>query len=55
MSSSRDTQSASPKSKSPEKVTPEQRDMGDALRTVYQKAVEEAVPDEMLDLLGKLN
>ena len=29
--------------------------MGSALRTVYQKAVEEAVPDEMLDLLGKLN
>ena len=31
------------------------RDMGSALRTVYQRAVEEAVPAEMLDLLGKLD
>ena len=31
------------------------RDMGSALRTVYQTTVEEAVPDEMLDLLGKLD
>ena len=30
------------------------RDVGRALRTVYEKAVEEAVPQEMLDLLGKL-
>ena len=30
------------------------RDMGAALRSVYQKTVEESVPDEMLDLLGKL-
>lgn len=29
--------------------------MGAALRSVYQKAVEESVPDEMLDLLGKLD
>ncbi|HEX7656399.1 MAG TPA: NepR family anti-sigma factor [Sphingomonas sp.] len=28
--------------------------MGFALRSVYQKTVDEAVPDEMLDLLGKL-
>ena len=28
--------------------------MGQALRSVYQKTVEEAVPDEMLDLLAKL-
>lgn len=28
--------------------------MGAALRTVYQKTVDEAVPSEMLDLLGKL-
>ena len=28
--------------------------MGAALRSVYQKTVEEAVPDEMLDLLAKL-
>jgi len=31
-----------------------QKDTGSALRTVYQKTVEEAIPDEMLDLLGKL-
>ena len=29
--------------------------MGSALRTVYQKTVEEAIPAEMLDLLGKLD
>ncbi|WP_157136903.1 NepR family anti-sigma factor [Sphingomonas sp. PAMC 26617] len=31
------------------------RDMGAALRTVYQRTVEEAIPSEMLDLLGKLD
>lgn len=30
------------------------RDVGAALRTVYQKTVEERIPDEFLDLLGKL-
>ena len=30
------------------------RDVGAALRSVYQKTVEEHVPDEFLDLLGKL-
>jgi hypothetical protein len=30
------------------------KDMGAALRSVYQRTVEEAVPAEMLDLLGKL-
>jgi transcriptional/translational regulatory protein YebC/TACO1 len=29
-------------------------DVGQALRTVYEKAVEEQIPQEMLDLLGKL-
>ena len=29
-------------------------DVGDALRTVYQRAVAEDIPPEMLDLLGKL-
>jgi len=29
--------------------------MGAALRTVYEKTVEEAIPAEMLDLLGKLD
>ena len=30
------------------------RDMGSALRSVYQKTVEEPVPDDLLALLGKL-
>jgi hypothetical protein len=30
------------------------RDMGSALRSVYQQTVEEPVPDDLLDLLGKL-
>ena len=29
--------------------------MGAALRSVYQQTVEEAVPDEFLDLLSKLD
>jgi hypothetical protein len=36
------------------KVQGKDRDMGAALRTVYQRTVEEAIPPEMLDLLGKL-
>jgi hypothetical protein len=28
--------------------------MGSALRSVYQKTVDESIPSEMLDLLGKL-
>lgn len=31
------------------------RDMGSALRSVYQETVSEAVPNDLLDLLGKLN
>lgn len=31
------------------------RDMGAALRKVYQHTVEETIPAEMLDLLGKLD
>ncbi|VXC88544.1 NepR family anti-sigma factor [Sphingomonas sp. 8AM] len=31
------------------------RDMGSALRSVYQKTVEETVPDDLLSLLGKLD
>lgn len=37
------------------KVQSKDRDMGAALRTVYQRTVEEAIPSEMLDLLGKLD
>jgi len=30
------------------------KEMGAALRSVYEKTVKEPIPDEMLDLLGKL-
>lgn len=40
--------------KSPAKVQSKDRDMGSALRSAYQKTIEEQVPDEMLDLLNKL-
>ena len=29
--------------------------MGDALRSVYDRTVQEAVPDDLLDLLSKLD
>ena len=56
--------------KSQEEVTPDRRsraaatstaaqsknrDMGSALRSVYQSAVEESVPEDLLALLGKLD
>ena len=34
---------------------PDDPQMGAALRSVYQKTVEEAVPDDLLDLLSKLD
>ena len=30
------------------------RDMGSALRSIYQRTIDEDIPDEMLSLLGKL-
>jgi hypothetical protein len=32
-----------------------ERNVGDALRAVYREAVSEEIPDEMLDLLKKLD
>lgn len=40
--------------KSPAKVQSKDRDMGAALRSAYQRTIDESVPDEMLDLLNKL-
>jgi len=37
------------------RVGSKDKDMGAALRTVYQRTVNEPIPDEMLDLLGKLD
>ena len=34
---------------------PDNSGMREALRSVYQKTVEEQVPDEFLDLLGRLD
>ena len=36
------------------KVQSTDRDMGAALRSVYQRTVDETVPTDLLDLLGKL-
>ena len=40
--------------RAPTKAQSKDRDMGSALRSAYQKTIEEQVPDEMLDLLNKL-
>jgi hypothetical protein len=37
------------------KAAGKERDVGNALRSIYQKTVDESVPREMLDLLGKLD
>lgn len=36
------------------KKRPDKQELGSALRSVYQRTVEEDIPPEMLDLLGKL-
>lgn len=36
------------------KVQGKDRDMGTALRSVYQRTVDEAIPDDLLDLLDLL-
>lgn len=36
-------------------VRPRESNLGQTLRAVYQQTVNEDVPDEMLDLLGKLS
>lgn len=43
-----------PAASSGAKMQSKDRDMGSALRSVYQKTVEEPVPDDLLDLLGQL-
>lgn len=39
----------------PSDAAPNDRDTGAALRSVYQKTIDEKIPDEMLDLLGQLD
>ena len=53
--SSGTTPKSSPAKKTAAKVQSKDRDMGAALRSVYQKTVEETVPADLLDLLGKLD
>lgn len=36
------------------KDAPREKSVGDALRAVYREAIDEDVPDAMLDLLNKL-
>ena len=43
---------AAKKRPNPDEV--QDRQVGSALRSVYQKAVDEPVPDDLMDLLGKL-
>ncbi len=50
-----DTQKKAPVSKAASKGSDKDRQMGSALRSVYQKTVDEAIPDEFLALLGKLD
>lgn len=49
-----DTEKTVP-AKTPVTVQNKDRQMGSALRSVYQKTVDEAIPDDLLDLLGKLD
>jgi hypothetical protein len=37
------------------KTRSKDRDVGSALRTIYQKTVDETIPPDLLDLLGKLD
>jgi hypothetical protein len=52
---SADVSSKKPPVERAAKVQNKDRDMGAALRGVYQRTVEETIPPEMLDLLGKLD
>ena len=54
MSLGHDTQKTVPATK-PAQVPDKDQQMGSALRSVYQKTVDEAIPDDLLDLLGKLD
>lgn len=54
MSLGHDTEKTVPATKPP-KIQNRDQQMGSALRSVYQKTVDEVVPDDLLDLLGKLD
>ncbi|HEY9554556.1 NepR family anti-sigma factor [Allosphingosinicella sp.] len=48
------TEADIPNPSRPKEKRPDNPELGLALRTVYQRTVEEEIPPEMLDLLGKL-
>ena len=50
-----DTPKRTSKDDAKARVQGKDRDMGSALRSIYLKTIEESVPAEMLDLLGKLD
>ena len=49
-----DSSSAPDATPRPRRKKGQTTEYGDALRTVYQRTIEEDIPPEMLDLLGKL-
>ena len=53
MSKSSDAEAVREKMKAKKK--PPATDLGDALKSAYQRTLDEDIPPEMLDLLGKLD
>lgn len=53
MTKSSDAEAAD--SRMTKKKQPQATDIGDALKSAYQRALDEDIPPEMLDLLGKLD
>ena len=55
MSSGHQTSKRPPDRARPLRAQSKDRDLGEALRSVYMDAIDEAVPDDLLDLLKKLD
>ena len=55
MHSAKEEKKRSPKSKGGTEGSKPSRNVGDALRQAYDEAVREDVPDDLLDLLTKLD
>lgn len=55
MVSDREAPAKPVKKKSGTAVQSKDRDMGAALRSIYQKTIDEEVPNEFMSLLGKLD
>jgi hypothetical protein len=53
--SAKDEKQRSPKSKGGSEGSKPSRNVGDVLRQAYDEAVRESVPDDLLDLLKKLD